>query len=96
MMSKKISSAVLALLVVSSLSACVSTGNSANINSARSKNAMMISDSEAKQQTRQRYSELEETSATNAKARMNMGTVREGMETLREGIGLINYIKGVF
>lgn len=80
------------------LSACTSlTGtDTASINSTRSKNSMMVSKTQAEQQARQRAAELEEAAAKNAKNRMNMGTVREGLDTLREGIGVINYIKNVF
>lgn len=86
------------IIAALALSACTSlTGtDSASINETRSKNSMMLSKTQVEQQSRQRAAELEEAAAKNAKNRMNMGTVRDGLDTVREGIGLINYIKNVF
>lgn len=86
------------ILTAVALSACTSLSgtDSASINSSRSKNSMMMSKTEYEQQSRQRSAELEEATAKNAKNRMNMGTVREGMDTVREGVRLFDYIKGVF
>lgn len=94
----KLYSKLAIVLAAAALSACSSlTGtDSASINSTRSKNSMMMSDAQYKQQSRQRTAELEETVTKNAKNQMNMETIRGGIDTVREGIGLINYIKGVF
>ncbi|XXQ68166.1 NGK_0946 family protein [Neisseriaceae bacterium B1] len=90
---------VLAIVAVM-LSACSSIGsgedNSGNINRVRSKNGMMISDAQAKQQRRQRESELEEAAARNAKTQMGMSTAREGISTVRDGMYLIQQIKSIF
>lgn len=97
-MAKNLYSKLAIVLAVAALSACTSlTGtDSASINSSRSQNSMMMSDAQYKQQNRQRTAELEESAARNAKNQMNMQTIRGGIDTVREGIGLINYIKGVF
>lgn len=94
----KLYSKLAIVLAAAALSACSSlTGtDSASINNTRSKNSMMMSDAQYKQQSRQRTAELEETVTKNAKNQMNMETIRGGIDTVREGIGLINYIKGVF
>lgn len=97
-MAKNLYSKLAIVLTAAALSACTSlTGtDSASINSSRSQNSMMVSDAQYKQQNRQRTAELEESVARNAKNQMNMQTIRGGIDTVREGIGLINYIKGVF
>lgn len=94
----KLSSKLAIILMAAVLSACTSLSgtDSASINSSRSKNSMMLSKSEYEQQTRQRQAELEEATAKNVKNQMNMSTVRSGMDTVREGLGLIQYIKSIF
>lgn len=82
------------------LNACSSLGsgsdNAGNINSVRSKNGMMLSDAEAKQQRRQRIAELEESATQHSKTCMNMDTAKEGISTVREGLNLIQHIKSIF
>lgn len=94
----KLHSKFAVILAAIVLSACTSLSgtDSASINNSRSQNSMMMSKAQSEQQTRQRQAELEEAAAKNAKNQMNMNTIRGGMETVREGIGLLQYIKSVF
>lgn len=82
------------------LSACNAVGsgtdNAGHISSVRAKNGMMISEAEAKQQSRQRQAELEESETRHAKTRATMGTAREGIDTVREGANLIWQLKNMF
>ena len=97
MLSKKL---VLIALSAVLLSACQAIGSgedsASNINRVRGKRGMTISDAEARQQRRQRVSELEESATRHTRTRINMETTRDGIGTVRDGINLIQQIRSIF
>lgn len=85
------------LVLCSILSACATTGGSdatesASVNQVRGRNAARVTDAEIKQYNKQRANELTEQAAKSAKTRMQMENVKEGIETAKQGIGLIQII----
>lgn len=82
------------------LTACSSLGNdtfnSSSINQVRGKNSARITDAELKQHRKQRADEVEEAMASRTKSHAQMENMRDGMDTVHDGLNVFDRLRSIF